>query len=210
MTTKKKEIGKCHQVSSASLYEAQWKLIGLWRQWFTEKLATPPRHLDALEEKRFRQLNLLWETQSKILTLDGEFLVFAQRARIEEFSTPPLQVLFLFTNYGFFPPPELLLGLQRAFDNYLNAAGDTTLEQAFFGPLRRRAGNYARRSSPRTEEFAQGFEVAHFAKDLSCGLTAAAEKVILARDLKGKDKERDAESVKKIYRLVKKRLSSDE
>lgn len=56
----------------------------------------------------------------------------------------PIRVLFRCISFGRYPPPELLMALQKAFDEYL--AGDLTLEEAFFGKPPRRAGSYAQRN----------------------------------------------------------------
>ena len=59
----------------------------------------------------------------------------------------PLRVLFRCITCGRYPPPELLMAMRGAFDEYLEAGGDLTLEEVFFGKPKRRAGNYAKRNA---------------------------------------------------------------
>ena len=65
---------------------------------------------------------------------------------LKEIGKSPFSVLFHFIDMGFYPPPELLLALMYTWETYLLAAGDMSLEEAFFGPARRGAGNFAKRS----------------------------------------------------------------
>ena len=57
-----------------------------------------------------------------------------------------LPAIFYQLDFGFYPPPELLLLLRERFEVYMAAQGKVSLEEAFFGAPRRNAGNYAARS----------------------------------------------------------------
>ena len=56
-----------------------------------------------------------------------------------------LSSIFYYLEFGFYPPPELLLLLHERFDVYMAGEGDVSLEEAFFGPPHRKVGNYAAR-----------------------------------------------------------------
>lgn len=47
--------------------------------------------------------------------------------------------------HGFVPPAEVIICIAYAFELYFEAAGSLTLEEVFFGKVKRGAGNYAKR-----------------------------------------------------------------
>ena len=68
-----------------------------------------------------------------------------KRADVERTADTPLEALLFHVEMGFYPPPELLLALARAYNVYRYTDGKVSLEEAFFGPPRRKAGNHAKR-----------------------------------------------------------------
>lgn len=70
---------------------------------------------------------------------------FLLRGRTHD-DKPPLAQFFDYITDGYYPPPELLLTLLSVWKDYLQAAGDMRLEDAFLGPPVRKAGPYASRA----------------------------------------------------------------
>lgn len=61
---------------------------------------------------------------------------------------PPLEALLESTAvYQIAPPLALLRVLHRQFERYMRAEGKLSLEEVFFGPPTKKAGNYAARSA---------------------------------------------------------------
>ena len=58
-----------------------------------------------------------------------------------------LPAIFFYLELGYYPPPELLMLLHERFDVYMAGKGEVSLEEVFFGPPHRKAGNYAARST---------------------------------------------------------------
>ena len=57
------------------------------------------------------------------------------------------------TNYvrmGQYPPPELLIAITEAFQAYMNSSGELTLEEVFFGPQKKRIGNFSQRTKKKS------------------------------------------------------------
>jgi len=86
----------------------------------------------------------------KLLELEyGTIEVFGReqkvvdRASIETFADNRLAALMFSIDCGFYPPPELLMGLWFLWDEYLDAGGSKTLEEVFIGKPKRKVGNYA-------------------------------------------------------------------
>lgn len=70
------------------------------------------------------------------------------RDKLHELSDNPLAAVFFLIEMEFYPPPELLLALKDAYDEYLEAplqGKKMTLEEAFFGKPSQRGGNYAKK-----------------------------------------------------------------
>jgi hypothetical protein len=79
------------------------------------------------------------------LTVAGQQAKVVDRDTLEGISETPFSALMFLTEMGFYPPPELLLGLLGSWRGYLD--GDQTLEEALLGKPKRKAGNYAKRHS---------------------------------------------------------------
>jgi hypothetical protein len=58
-------------------------------------------------------------------------------------SDHPLASLSYYANGGFFPPPEVLLAVAKAYDLYISKGGDISLEEAFFGAPYKKIESYA-------------------------------------------------------------------
>jgi hypothetical protein len=74
--------------------------------------------------------------------------------RHDKVTYEPIDALFSYIRSGYYPPPELLLLLQERFDVYMAGEGELSLEEVFFGPPHRNAGNFAARSGKETSGFA--------------------------------------------------------
>lgn len=59
----------------------------------------------------------------------------------------PLDELHNLLDYPLTPPPELLMTIDSMYKNYLVHEGEITLEDAFFGPLKKGVGNHAARKA---------------------------------------------------------------
>jgi hypothetical protein len=70
----------------------------------------------------------------------GNFIDRDKRA-----SRDPLAEFAYFVEMGFYPPPELMLAISDAFQDYRDAEGKLTLEEVYFGKPKRKGGTYARR-----------------------------------------------------------------
>ena len=99
-----------------------------------------------LERGRLPLLSEQWKTLSKVAIPDLK--------RVDsEPDDHPLRVLFRFLVHGRYPPPEFLVAMQHAFQAYLDARGQMTLEEAFFGAPHQRAGTYAQRNAKAERDF---------------------------------------------------------
>lgn len=79
-------------------------------------------------------------------------------------------------NIGTYPPPELLLALCDMFKQYMNGAGNLTLENALLGKPRQRMGTYAAREAKRDVHIEVGFTLAfHSGKHRGMSDARAAE-----------------------------------
>lgn len=110
-----------------------WQSVTCWRKRL-EDCSTYPV-LESLE-LRWRELEHRFSDSDK-------------REDLPTTSDHPLSALFYFVEMGFYPPPELLLALLDAWEIYIAGSGEISLDEAFFGPTKRRAGNYARRVASR-------------------------------------------------------------
>jgi len=81
--------------------------------------------------------------------LSDDYQVVDRDDRLERTAKSPLAAFFYFVNLGFYPPPEILLAMNDAFIEYENAYGNLELEDVFFGPSKRKAGNYSSRRAMR-------------------------------------------------------------
>lgn len=74
-----------------------------------------------------------------------------------------------------YPPPELLLAMCAMFHLYMEAGGNVSLEEAFFGRPKQRLGSYASREAKRDPAVDIGFALAfHGGKHRGMSDAAAA------------------------------------
>ena len=92
--------------------------------------------------------NQAWDYLSGLYTL-GDKCVVQRGAASAKVARAPLEALFYYIESGFYPPPELLFALRDAWREYENSAGDISLEEAFLGKPKPKAGNYAKQSRTR-------------------------------------------------------------
>jgi hypothetical protein len=178
------------------------KSIEEWRRWLTGEANASPKALSGDDARRAKQLEVLWQA----VTACHEYPPLFLRDLQAQTSLPPLALLFLHVGFGLYPPPELLLTLNDAFDKYMDGCGKVDLESVFFGNLKTRVGNYAGRRFARGEK-AKRTAHALVAADGATGkkLHYAAESVIDRFDLKGKKgKPMDAENLVKDVRKFRK------
>lgn len=57
-----------------------------------------------------------------------------------------LPAIDCYTSLGYYPPPELMLALSVLLSEYMQGAGNLSLEEAMFGRPRRRTGTFAARN----------------------------------------------------------------
>ena len=57
----------------------------------------------------------------------------------------PVEIFLAHVNWGNYPPPEILASVAKCFNLYLQAKGDLSLEEVFYGKPKQRAGNFAAR-----------------------------------------------------------------
>jgi len=55
----------------------------------------------------------------------------------------PLLLFCLYLSLGFFPPPEVLLAISICFEKYLEAGGDLSLDEVFFGKPHKKRTSFA-------------------------------------------------------------------
>lgn len=150
--------GKSFQEVFTRSLEAQWERVELWRQ----ELA------DSEDYPVLSSLEYLWSV------IEPEQRVVDRKdVRVAD---SPLAALMYFIECGFYPPPELLLGLLDTWEAYMGMGGDIDLEEAFFGKPIRKAGNYSKRKFSRLKKLDQSFKMDRLIRD---GMTKAkaAEKV---------------------------------
>ena len=87
---------------------------------------------------------MVWGLVESWNALEYDFLD-NRGAKLRSTASTPFAALFYYFEMGFYPPPELAFALSDVFNNYTASAGKIKLENAFFGPTRKRAGNFAAR-----------------------------------------------------------------
>jgi hypothetical protein len=108
-------------------------------------------------------------------TLNEFYGGIVKRDRDARVATTPFEAIVFHLEMGFYPPPELLLALADAYDVYRYSAGKITLEEAFFGPPRRKAGNHAKRRAQRAKLFWMSLEMQALVKEGSTKIQAAEQ-----------------------------------
>lgn len=121
-----------------------------------------------------------------------------------ELEDHPLRVLFRCVSYGRYPPPELLMAMRRAFDEYLAGGGNLTLEEAFFGKSQRRAGNYAQRDKEGERNFQGALRYAQELKKPRAlrGGKGPAERAATGMPITGKALTRKVQSDRRLTKLI--------
>lgn len=76
--------------------------------------------------------------------------------RNDEPAEEPFAAIMYFLEFGFYPPPELMLWMLDAWDQYLYH--DKTMEQAFLGPAKQKAGGYSTKHQKQIALMVQAFE----------------------------------------------------
>lgn len=116
----------------------------------------------------------------------------------------PLRVLFRCISYGRYPPPQLLMAMRGAFDEYLEAGGDLTLEEAFFGKPHRRAGSYAHRNKENERNFKGALRYAEELKKPTKlkGGKGPAERAAAGMPITGKALTRIVQSDRRLATLI--------
>ena len=103
--------------------------------------------------------------------------------RGERAADNPLSALFYYVDMGFYPPPEVLLALMDAFDVYNASEGVISLEEVFFGPTKRKAGTYAKRTATKMRRFHWGFSME---RHIRRGATKARAAELVAQEWRGR------------------------
>jgi hypothetical protein len=67
------------------------------------------------------------------------------RHDLRKTSSSPLGCFLTLIDFGFYPPPEILLAIANGFDAYFSAGGQLELEEIFFGKPLRGHGNFSNR-----------------------------------------------------------------
>jgi hypothetical protein len=60
-------------------------------------------------------------------------------------SSNPLSSFIYYVDLGFYPPPEIMLALCVCFERYIEAEGDLSLDEAFFGHKHKKRKSHAYR-----------------------------------------------------------------
>lgn len=92
---------------------------------------------------------------------------------VESLADTPLAAFMYHVELGFYPPPELMLGLFYAWRDYVEGGGVVSLEEAFFGKPVRKAGNYARRKTGQMKSMILAIEHFNLVRDGMTKLQAA-------------------------------------
>jgi hypothetical protein len=186
-TKKPPKKGAAHAAPHTA-HDRQWEAVTFWaRVLEVEKFKPPPTEED--EEHSLYDVrddsdtrNLALERFYKLGEEARALLPPGIRAEMPKVGSSPLTALFVYVEMGFYPPPELLLGLMECFDLYMAAKGSLSLEEAFIGAPKRRAGNYAAQSASRMRELMWSMEIASRAARGEAGI-AIAEDIVNRKGL---------------------------
>lgn len=184
MKSKPRQTKKCpEQVPADDVIANQWREIEEWYRYSQE------HHDD--DRPVLNSLNQSWEIMAENGGLSDEEAGRGEKCRAAD---TPFATLFYFVEMGFYPPPELLLGLHDTWHRYLEAQGKLSMEEAFFGSPRKGLGNYAAR---RTSRFRLMFMRWEFDTLLRKGLSRSAAAENLAERMGGRP---DADSILRMMR----------
>lgn len=168
----------------------QFRSLKHWHEF----LATP----DVEEYPALASLVHVWENIEECQRYEGKPII-QRGSQLEEVARTPLSALFYVIDSGFYPPPELLIVLQDCWRAYESASGQLSLEEAFLGKLRKRAGNYARRRRSTIRLIHMRMELDRLVR---AGQTPIEAAEVLSAELGGKP---DADSILRMARKVRPR-----
>lgn len=143
-----------------------WERVGYWRTKLIDSSNYPA--LDGLESS--------WQL------LNAHYDGVVKRDEDEKTANNPLSSLCFHVELGFYPPPEILLAICDALSAYKASQGQMSLEEAFFGPPKRKAGNYARQFARDIWKLSLYMEFDRLIRD---GLTKAKAAEILSEKRQG-------------------------
>jgi hypothetical protein len=164
--------------------EQQLQRLSAWQQVIELRsrpsAATPPEHL-------VDQWELL-EAADPSIKASASFIL---RGSTHD-NKPPLAQLFEYVEAGFYPPPDLVLTVLDSWRRYCVAASadELTLEEAFFGKPKPKAGNYAAQALKKKKDLGAAFQLGEHIKQGKSKEEAAA---LIANQYGGSE-----ESIKKI------------
>lgn len=162
-----------------------WRSVFYWRKRLQDCSNYPA--LDGLEMR--------WQE------LEHRFADSNRREDLPRTSAHPLSALFYYVEAGFYPPPELLLALLDAWEVYLAARGEISLDEAFFGPAKKKAGNYSRQAASRLQKYVLSMQM-HSLRRQGFSKLKAAEKI--SETLGGR---MEPETIARITRPIQRKRS---
>ena len=164
--------------------DAQWDEVQGWHDYLRDHYADDRPMIDSL--------SIQWEAIRDSTGMSDE--EYGRGLHLRRTADTPLSALFYFIEMGFYPPPELLLGIADTWQRYMRGGGALTLEDAFFGPPRKGIGNHAARKHSRYRHMWMQWK---FHRMIHNGMSRneAAEEV--SRGLGGKP---DADSILRMMR----------
>lgn len=95
----------------------------------------------------------LWQRNCSEKNRDKLSAVIPDRREIR-FETSPVESLQFWRSLPSYPPPEVLMAIEDAFAVYFRAEGRLSLEEVFFGPVKKGVGNYAARKAAENQDYA--------------------------------------------------------
>jgi hypothetical protein len=111
------------------------------------------KRLDSCEDYPFlRSLRDSWTL------LRDEYEVIQESDAVDTAATI-FDTFSYFVEMGFYPPPEVLLALNEQYQTYLHARGKLTLEEACFGPAKKKIGNHSARLHNESDDFPFALEL---------------------------------------------------
>jgi hypothetical protein len=104
---------------------------------------------EVILEGRLRVTNGL-EHEWQLISKDDQSPSMNQgkpRDLLQSPTNTPIEALATYLEMGTYPPPEVLLAVADCFTLYYQSHGKIELEEAFFGRVRRKSGNFSARRS---------------------------------------------------------------
>ncbi|MBB1061863.1 hypothetical protein [Marilutibacter spongiae] len=164
--------------------DAQWEEVEAWYRYLEDVRGGDYPVADSFNEA--------WDELNEQYSIHGKPIM--KRGSECKTSDSPLSTLFYYVDMGFYPPPELLFGLFEVWKRYVGARGKMSLEEAFFGPTKKGAGNYAKRTASRFRKVWLTWE---FDRMLREGMTRSEVAEELSNQMGGKP---DADSILRMMR----------